>query len=182
VPVERFVFPVYLAAVSGLTAVHHAGLLGATAFLMVMRSPRTALRTLRAILLFNLGVTLGYLIQMLWTGEGEWLFLLRFNLRVFVITFLTLYLIPRINVAGALAFSPTLLFLYQASLSQIETFVRTYREFMLALRSRTLKPLSERNRREFVGAMLYHFLKKSLNNSKERTQALKARGFFDHTD
>jgi len=50
---------------------------------------------------------------------------------------------------------------------------------MLALKSRSIKKLKERKAKEFIASMFYFFLKKSLHNSKERSLALKARGFFD---
>ena len=94
-------------------------------------------------------------------------------------TFMTLLVFEHINIIRALSFCKTLSFLLAASLSQIETFRRTYEEFGLTLKSRTIKPLRERNKREFLGAMFFYFFKKAHHNSDELSLSLKARGFFD---
>jgi cobalt/nickel transport system permease protein len=176
---NSFFFLLYLAAVGLLVTLHHTLFFGIAALILTLCSPKTAWRTFKAILFFNISVTLGYLFQLAVLHEGSWDFILLFNLRVFDITFLTLYIVPKLNVAEALSFSRTLQFLYLASLSQIGSFRRTYGDFVMALKSRTVKPLADREKRDFIGSMLYFFTKKALNQSKERAQALRARGFFD---
>ncbi|WP_456485448.1 hypothetical protein [Hydrogenimonas sp.] len=177
---DKLFFFLYLAVAVTLVAIHNLPFFAILTLFLILLSPAMALKTVKMILLFNISVTLGYALQMAFIGDEDRVFIVLFNLRVFDITFLTLYLVPKINVAHALSFSKTLQFLYLASLSQIESFTRSYRDFILALRSRTVKPLSERKKRDFIGAMLYYFLKKALGNSKERAQALRARGFFDN--
>ena len=162
---------------------HGVWAFAALALCSPMLSFAAARRAAAAVLLFNVGVSLGYLLQQWWLNgavmpEG-WRYLALLNLRVYLMTFATLYLVGRINVAKALSFSPTLRFLYLAAVSQIGSFVKTYEDFRLALRSRALKKLSERNRRDFLGATLHFFVRKSLHEASERTEALQARGFFD---
>ncbi|WP_456393748.1 hypothetical protein [Nitratifractor sp.] len=170
----------YLILVVALINLHDWTLLATIALLAVAVETSTAWRALNAILFFNLGVSLGMLLQGWWQGGIDWEFLGLFNLRVFAVTFLTLYTVSKLNMAWVLSFSPTLQFLYVASLSQIESYRISYRDFRQALKSRCVKALSERKRYDFLRSMLYHFVHKSVHNARERTAALKARGFFDH--
>jgi len=126
-----------------------------------------------------MSVTVGYLFESLFLGREFIDFLLIFNLRVFDITFMTLFVSSKINLIKAVSFSPSLQFLLIATLTQIQSFVKTFEDFKLALKSRTVNTLRKKDRKNFISSMFYFFLKKSLHNSKERTLALKARGFFD---
>jgi cobalt/nickel transport system permease protein len=124
-------------------------------------------------------VSIGYIIQSLLLEKEFIEYLALFNLRVFDITFLTLYVSSKINLINAVSFSKSLRFLLSATISQIESYKKSYEDFMLALKSRSVKKLKDRKAKEFLSSMFYFFLKKSLHNSKERSLALKARGFFD---
>ena len=126
-----------------------------------------------------MSITIGYIIQSFILGNNFVEFLVVFNLRVFDITFLTLYTFSKIDFIKALSFSKPLQFLFVASLSQISSFKKSYDDFVLALKSRVVKKLSQTNKKEFVSSMFYYFFKKSMHNSYERTLALKSRGFFD---
>jgi len=50
---------------------------------------------------------------------------------------------------------------------------------MLSLKSRLIKKMSERAKKEFIGSIVGYFFKKALYDSSEKSLALKARGFFD---
>jgi len=126
-----------------------------------------------------MSVTVGYLFESLFLGREFIDFLLIFNLRVFDITFMTLFVSSKINLIKAVSFSSSLQFLLIATLTQIQSFVKTFEDFKLALKSRTVNALRKKDRKNFISSMFYFFLKKSLHNSKERALALKARGFFD---
>jgi len=140
---------------------------------------KTALRAFKSILIFNISVTIGYIIQSLFLGKEFFDFILLFNLRVYDITFMTLFVSSKINLIKAVSFSKSLQFLLIATLSQIQSFTKTFEDFTLALKSRTIKTITQKNKKNFVSSMFYFFLKKSLHNSQERALALKARGFFD---
>ncbi len=92
---------------------------------------------------------------------------------------MTLFVSSKINLIKAVSFSSSLQFLLIATLTQIQSFVKTFEDFKLALKSRTVNALRKKDRKNFISSMFYFFLKKSLHNSKERALALKARGFFD---
>lgn len=136
-------------------------------------------RAFLAIWLFNGVVTIAYAVLLWIQGESPWEFVLLFNLRVLDITFMTLLFSNRVNIVKAVSFSQTLVFLLTASLSLIGSFRKTFNDFQLALKSRTLKPLKERKKREFLGAMTAYFFKKAMHNAEEVSLALKARGYFD---
>jgi cobalt/nickel transport system permease protein len=173
----------YLAAAVALASLHQWPPLAAAAlFLAVLAwrdAPRIARKTLLALAAFNGTVSIAYAVTAWMRGEPFGNYLLLFNLRVFDLTFLTFFFSSRVNIVQALAFSPTLSFLLAASLSQIQSFRRTFEEFGLALKSRTIRPLKERNRRDFVASMFLFFFKKARHNADEFSMALKARGFFD---
>ena len=173
----------YLAAAIALTSLHRWPLLAVSALILLLLARRDALRIARkalvALAAFNGTVSIAYAVTAWMHGEPFADYLLLFNLRVFDLTFMTFLFASRVNVVQAVAFSPTLSFLLAASLSQIQSFRRTFEEFGLALKSRTIRPLRERNRRDFLGSMFLFFFKKARHNADELSMALKARGFFD---
>ena len=109
-----------------------------------------------------------------------WLeYILLFNLRVFVLTLITLLFSHYVNIALALSFSKTLSFLLSVSLSQIYSYQKSYENFMLSLKSRLIKKMNERAKKEFITSVFGYFFTKALYDSEEKSLALKARGFFD---
>jgi cobalt/nickel transport system permease protein len=176
---DKILFFALIAFIVSLTFVQDVKILLSLGVMFVILSYKIAIKSIKAILLFNVSVSLGYIIQSFVLNEEFYSFLALFNLRVFDITFSTLYIASRINLINAISFSKSLRFLLSATLSQIESFKKSYEDFMLALKSRSVKKLKERKAKEFISSMFYFFLKKSLHNSKERSLALKARGFFD---
>jgi len=178
---DRILFFLLFFCVVTLTFVHNIFVLFILFTIFFILNYKIAFKTIKAILFFNLSITLGVIVESFFIQKDIVEYLLLFNLRVFDITFLTLFISSKINLLKAVSFSTTLQFLLSATLSQIQSFSKTYEEFMMALKSRTIKKLNERKRKEFLQSMFYFFFKKSLHNSKEKTMALKARGFFDKT-
>ncbi|NPA65948.1 MAG: hypothetical protein GXO11_03610 [Epsilonproteobacteria bacterium] len=176
---ESFIFFALLVWVVVLLNIHSTILLGVVAVMALMLSYKIFLKALKAVLLFNIGITLGYMIESFLLHHPFLDFIVLFNLRVVDITFFTLYVTSKINIIKALSFSSSLQFLLLATLMQIKSFEKTYEDFVLALKARTKRKLRQKLQKEFISSMFYFFLKKSLHNSKERTLALKARGFFD---
>jgi len=176
---DKAALALLLVAVVGLTFVHDLKVLAALALLFVLLSFKDAKKSIKAIFLFNISVTIGYMIKAYFTGDDFWAYILRFNLRVFDISFLVFYTFSKINLLRAFSFSKSLKLLLVSTLSQIVSFQKTYEDFMLAMKSRSVRKLSYKDKRGFIASMFYFFFKKSLHNAKERTLALKARGFFD---
>jgi len=176
---DKILFFGLLLAIVLLTFIHDIQILSALAVIFFVLSYKQSIKSIKAILLFNISVSIGYIIQSLLLEKEFIEYLALFNLRVFDITFLTLYVSSKINLINAVSFSKSLRFLLSATISQIESYKKSYEDFMLALKSRSVKKLKDRKAKEFLSSMFYFFLKKSLHNSKERSLALKARGFFD---
>ncbi len=176
---ESFVFFALVVAVAVLINVHNIMVLAVFASIALLLCYKTFIQSVKAVLFFNVGITLGYIVESLMLDRSFGAYIIMFNLRVIDITFLTLYVTSKINIIKALSFSSSLQFLLLATLMQIKSFEKTYEDFVLALQARTRNKLQRKNKKDFIASMFYFFLKKSLHNSKERTLALKARGFFD---
>jgi len=176
---DKIILSLLLVAVVGLTFVHTVPVLAALALGAVLLSFKDAKKSIKAIFLFNISVTLGYVIKAYLTQSPFLDYIMMFNLRVFDITFLVFYTFGKINLLRAFSFSRSLKLLLISTLSQIASFQKSYEDFKMALKSRSVKKLSESDKKKFISSMFYFFFKKSLLNSKERTLALKARGFFD---
>lgn len=176
---DKLAFFGLIVAIITLISIHYTPFLLTLCIVFTLLSFKTAIKTFKAVLFFNASVTIGYIIESLFVGRVFLEFLLLFNLRVFDITFLTLFVSSKINLIQAVSFSKSLQFLLTATLSQIQSFRKTFEDFQLALASRSVKTMTQKGRKNFVSSMFFFFLKKSLHNSHERTLALKARGFFD---
>jgi cobalt/nickel transport system permease protein len=101
------------------------------------------------------------------------------NLRVYLLTYLTLWLSARVNLFRALDFSRTLVFLLTLAYSQALSLRRVYQEFRLALRSRTIGRLAARDVYRHRASLGGFLLDKSLHEATDIAQALRSRGFFD---
>ena len=136
-------------------------------------------RALKSVFIFNAAMSLGYVI-VAWMSDRAWVdFVVLFNLRVFDLTFFTLLLASKINIAQALSFSKTLSFLWTIALSQIFSYQKSYENFTLSLKSRLIKKMNERSKKEFIASVFGYFFTKALYDSEEKSLALKARGLFD---
>lgn len=136
-------------------------------------------KSLKSIISFNLTISLGFILVST-LKDQPWLdFIMLFNLRVFDLSFMTILFAQSVNLSSLLRFSPTLSFLFTVSLSQITSYQKSYENFLLSLKSRLIKKMGERRKKEFIGAVFGYFFKKALYDSSEKSLALKARGFFD---
>ena len=136
-------------------------------------------KSIKSVLLFNLTISLGFILLSL-LKDKPWLdFIMLFNLRVFDLSFMTILFTQSVNLPSLLSFSPTLSFLFTISLSQITSYQKSYENFLLSLKSRLIKKMSERRKKEFITSVFGYFFKKALYDSGEKSLALKARGFFD---
>lgn len=179
---DRLLFILYLTVVLVITLVHDPLWLSAGLTGILLLAGRQALhllrRTLRVILVFNLAVSLGYLLLAHLRGFSPWDTLLLINLRVLVLTLLTFLFVARVNLFRALDFSPTLSWLLALAYSQALGFQHVHADFRLALISRSpLRPrLLDRYRASAAAAAW--FMDKALAMARESAQALRARGFF----
>lgn len=179
---ERALLIGYGLAVLAATLVHDPLLLafglGLTLLLAGRVAPTVLRRTLRAVLIFNLAVSLGYLLLAWLRGFSPWHTLLLLNLRVLLLTALTFTFIARVNLFKALDFSRNLTWLLGLAYSQALAFRRSYEDFRLALVSRSLRRPRLADRYRASAAAASWFLDKGLATARETAQALRARGFF----
>ncbi|MFP5507400.1 MAG: ABC transporter permease [Gammaproteobacteria bacterium] len=179
---ERALLIAYVVAVLAATLVHEPLLLalglGMTLLLAGRAAPTVLKRTVRAVLAFNLAVSLGYVL-LAWLREfSPWHTLLLLNLRVLLLTGLTFTFIARVNLFKALDFSRTLTWLLGLAYSQALAFRRSYGDFRLALTSRSLQRPRLADRYRASAAAASWFLDKGLATARETAQALRARGFL----
>jgi len=134
-------------------------------------------RVLKSIILFNLGVTLGYIIMAYFKHINPWHYIIYINLKVYTLTFFVFYFFSKISPVQFMAFSKDLGYLTTITLSQIYSYKKTFEDFRLAFKSRTYK-LKDKSPK-FITRTFEFFLKKAIKDSEERTLAMKARGFFN---
>lgn len=172
----------YLLAVLAATLVHEPAWLAGALLLTLLLAGRDGAsilgRALRLVLLFNLAVSLGYLL-LAWLRElSPWHTLLLINLRVVLLSCITFLFMERVNLFKALDFSPSLTWLLGLAYSQALSFRRSYEDFSLALLSRSLRRPRLVDRYRASAAAASWFLDRGLATARETAQALRARGFF----
>jgi len=179
---DRKILTAYLCAVLLITLIHDVTfLLGGVLLLSVIsgrRFFRLAKKTLLAIVVFNSVVTVSYGVLAKVQGDFSPYYLALVNLRVFLLTFSTFLLRERINLFKACEFSRSLLYLVTLSYSQILTMRRVFREFRLALTSRSPSTPSLRDRYRHSTRAGSFFISKSLKDAAGISQAMRSRGFF----
>ncbi len=180
---DRLLLILYLTAVVAATLVHEPSSLAAALVVLLLLAGHDATRllrrSLRVILVFNLAVSLGYVLLAWLRGISPWETLLLINLRVLLLTLLTFLFISRVNLFRALDFSPTLSWLLALAYSQALGFQRAHAEFRLALASRCLERPRLIDRYRASAAAAAWFMDRALATARESALALRARGFFD---
>jgi cobalt/nickel transport system permease protein len=173
----------YLAVLPAPTFVHDPRLLaaGLLAALLASGTARGPLlkRSVRAILIFNAGISLGYLAISHWRGEfnADWLLLT--NLRVLLMVYLGFWFATRVNLLAALAGWPTATLIATLAMGQMRSFERLVRDFRLAFTSRNITRPRWRDRRRHAGAQAVALLDKAQAQSTEVALAMRSRGAFD---
>ena len=135
-------------------------------------------RVIKSIFLFNLGISVAYLIMSIFK-DIDLSYIVYINLKVFAMTYFVFWFFSKNNMIQFFSFSRDLSYLLTISLSQIYSYKKTYEDFRLAYKARIIKKLRKREE-GFITKTFDFFLKKALKDSKERSLALKARGFFEN--
>lgn len=135
-------------------------------------------RVFKSIFIFNLGVSIGYVLMALLNNIDPWSYIIYINLKVYTLTFFVFLFFSKVSIVGFFSFSKDLSYLLSISLSQIYSYRKTFEDFRLAYKARFIKKHRER-KTDFIRVVFSFFLKKSMNDSKERVMAMRARGFFD---
>jgi cobalt/nickel transport system permease protein len=179
---DRLALFAYMVAVVLATSIHDITFLGAALGTLVLLAGRSALKIARraalSIVIFNSVVTVSYLLVSHWRGGFSAQFVALINLRVFLLAFMTLLLVDRINFLRALSFSNSMQYLFTITYSQTLTFRRLFSDFRMALKSRTIGKLSTTDLYRHGASTGTFFLQKALNDATEITRAMNSRGFF----
>ncbi len=136
------------------------------------------IKAIKSIFFFNSGISFAYIVMSYLKGVSPLEFLVYINLKVYILTYFVFYFFSKINIIEFFSFSKELSYLLMISLSQIISYKKTFEDFKLAYKTRVIKKLRKRDKR-FIVWVFEFFMTKALCDSKERTIAMKARGFFD---
>jgi cobalt/nickel transport system permease protein len=174
----------YLIAVVATTFVHEPALLGATLAVALAAAGggrwKLLRRTLVAILVFNLTVSLGYIAVALWHGDFNPDYLLLVNLRVLLLVFLGMWFAARIDpIAAVSGVSPSLTFVATLTLGQLRSFERIVSDFALAFASRNPAPPRLIDRAHHAAAQGIALMDKTMAAATESALAMRSRGAFD---
>ncbi|WP_200763032.1 hypothetical protein [Nitrosophilus alvini] len=93
-------------------------------------------------------------------------------------TYLTFFILEKINIFKALSFSKSLSSLVALSFSQINIFRRSFSDFWMGLKSRQAV-FSYTDWLKSVKSAVFFFLNKTLHSSRDISAGMKSRGFFD---
>jgi len=138
---------------------------------------KTLIKVIKSVILFNLGVSLGYIILAYFKDISPWHYILYINLKVILMTYFVFYFFSKVNIIKFLSFSKDLGYLLTITLSQIYSYKKTFEDFKMAFKARVYK-LTDKSPK-FITRTFEFFLTKALKDSKERSLAMKARGFFE---
>ena len=134
-------------------------------------------KVIKSIFLFNLSITLGYAFMGYIKGVFVLKYLIYINLKVYLLTYFVFWFFDRVDMVRFFSFSKELSYLLSISLSQIISYKKTYEDMRLAFKARVIKKLKERQKGFVVNGFRF-FFEKALHDSKERSLAMKSRGFF----
>ncbi len=180
---DRLLLSVWLVAVVGITFIHDpvwlGGLLLLAFALAGKATPGLLKRALVAIALVNIAVSAGFVLSASMAGEPWGLFVIRLNLRVLLLTFLTLWLARQLDLVRAVDFSPSLKFVVVLTLGQIKTFQRLLSDYRMAFRSRSLGRPDLKTRTRSAGRQAGALLEKAELQATEVNLGMRSRGFFD---
>ncbi len=173
----------FLISVLVLTSFHNLYFLFGFLLVLLILSGKDVLnltkKALISISLFNSVVSISYIVLSIIQNK-EWIdYVVLLNLRVFDLTFLTFLFVKKANLFKALDFSKTFSMILVLSYSQILLFKKSFEDFKLAMKSRLIQKPKRKDFYNFISTTVFYFLNKSVNNSKEISQAMKSRGFLD---
>jgi len=135
------------------------------------------IKVFKSICLFNLGISLGYVVLGLIKGVPFVPFLVYINLKVYLLSYFVFLFFSKVDMVQFFSFSKELSYLLSISLSQIISYKKTYEDFKLAFKARVVKKLRDRQK-GFITTVFGFFFQKAMFDAKERTLGMKARGFF----
>lgn len=187
---HRFLLVGWLIAVVAVTMIHTPDTLGVMLgclLLLLAVFERDAtwgllLRALFAVALVNLAVSVGFALVS-WSQGEPWLtFVLRLNLRVFLVVTLTLWMARHVRIEQGLAFSPRARYLTVLIQSQIRLLGDVVRDTRHAFESRNPVRAGWRARLRGAGAQSATLLDKAETHATALNEGMRSRGYFDRDD
>lgn len=179
---ERIKLLFYLSAVVLLTVIHSEVFYLALLIILIISDlsffRRSFKRILFSFILFNIVISLSYLLYTFLRSNIDTGYILLINLRVLIITYLTFYFAAHTNLPLALSFSETFSYLFTLSYSQIGNYIRTYSDLKEAHSSRIIVR-EKRQIKILIERVINLFFTKSIYNAKETSLAMRSRGFLD---
>ncbi|MCC5812145.1 MAG: hypothetical protein JJU06_17445 [Ectothiorhodospiraceae bacterium] len=179
----RFWLAAYLLAVVAVSFLHEplwlAIILLAVLLAAGRLAPRLLWRALLAVLLVNLMVSGGYVALSLWQGNPWALTVIRLNLRVLLLTVLTLWLAARIDLVRALSVGPASRFLAVVAINQILLMRRLVQDYRHAFRSRSVQPPRLRDHYRSAARQGVVLMDKAQAQAESLSQGMRSRGVFD---
>lgn len=177
---QRLLLAAYALALLAFSLVHDVRLLSlgfvVCAVLAGRRAPQILRRATLAVLLFSISVSAGVVIAGLVAGSIDVEWLVRTNLRVLLLTTLTLVAAQRIDLARALAPWPGLLVLITVAGAQIRLLQRQLGDLRLGLRSRSMRRPTASTLAHHAASSGAQFLGRALHDAEEIGLAMQARG------
>jgi len=134
-------------------------------------------KVIKSVFFFNLNITIGYILMGYIKGVLIFQYLIYINLKVYLLTYFVLWFFDKVDMVKFFSFSKELSYLLSISFSQIISYKKTYEDMRLAFKARVIKKLKKRQK-GFVTNSFRFFFEKALHDSKERSFAMKSRGFF----
>ena len=179
----KFWLGLYLAAVVAITLIHEPVALGSVLCLAVaLAGPqrwRLLRQTIRAVIAFNLTVSLGYAVVALWQDTFTSGYLILVNLRVVLLVFLGFWFVSAVDILAALAGWPLARLIATLAIGQIKTFERVLRDFRFAFESRNLRQPRVIDKARSAAAQTQTLLDKSIASAGDAAMAMRSRGAFD---
>lgn len=140
---------------------------------------RIALRALAATAFFCGILSLGWVILSLREGDIPATGILRFNLRVLLLTMLGQLAATRLDIVSLLDFHPPLQTLAVLIRAQIGVYRRLLVDYRQAVRSRTYRRPGLRGSQRISTSAAVGFLRRAEHEATELTLGLQSRGVFD---
>jgi cobalt/nickel transport system permease protein len=135
------------------------------------------IKSVKAVLFFNLGVSIGYVILAYFKNITPWHYVLYINIKVILMTYFVFWYFNRVSIVEFFSFSREFSYLLTITLSQIYSYKKTFMDFRDAFKARVVN-IREKEKQFIVNTFKF-FLNKAMRDSKERALAMKARGFFE---
>jgi len=177
---DQSLFLLYIILIILFTSIHSVEyLLLAMVMLFLLSYKRFIFlfkRTAKTVWLSLSVISLSYLFAGFFT-QIHLPFLLLLNIRVFLLSFMTFFMLENINLFKVFSFSKKLSSLMALSFSQMHIFQRTFKEFQMGYTSRTQKKRWTTWLKSLNATLLY-FVNKTLHSSKDISLGMKSRGFF----